>query len=120
MKNSKFEILNLKQNTMGIYFSFRLKDFILMIPALQAYFMERSILRMVHCLYYKSDQLLRSGEFGAGLWPVDPVVGHFLTYLITQYDLKKGVEIGAGVVYSSAWLGVGFQRTGGNLISLEY
>lgn len=82
-------------------------------------FMER-MLRKIQSLYKKSDQLLASGQFGTGLWPVDPVVGHFLMQLIIQYGLKNGLEIGAGVGYSSGWLGAGFQVTGGKLTSLEY
>jgi predicted O-methyltransferase YrrM len=82
--------------------------------------MNSNFLRKIQILYKKSDKLLKSGEFGQGLWPLDPMVGQFLMTLIQTYQLRNGVEIGAGVGYSSGWLAAGFQSAKGNLVSLEY
>ncbi|MGE3341001.1 MAG: O-methyltransferase [Candidatus Altimarinota bacterium] len=82
--------------------------------------MNADLLLRLQRLYKKNEQLLKSGKFGQGLWPLDPFLGQFLAHLIVQHDLKHGVEIGAGVGYSSGWLGAGFLETGGKVTSLEY
>jgi len=82
--------------------------------------MDVKFLKKIRHLYEKSDQLLISGRFGEGLWPIDPFLGQFLQQLISTYGLKNGVEIGAGVGYSSGWLVSGLLETGGKLTSLEY
>lgn len=82
--------------------------------------MDAKILRKIQVLYKKSEQLLKSGRFGDGLWPIDPFLGQFLCGLIQLYKLKNGLEIGAGVGYSTAFLTAGFEKTGGKLVSLEY
>lgn len=82
--------------------------------------MDVKFLKKIRHLYEKSDQLLISGRFGEGLWPIDPFLGQFLQQLISAYGLKNGAEIGAGVGYSSGWLVSGFLETGGQLTSLEY
>lgn len=61
-------------------------------------------LRNIEKLYKNCDQLLSTGRFGEGLWPVSPEVGHFMYWLIRFYKLKRGVEVGAGVGFSTAWL----------------
>lgn len=77
-------------------------------------------LRKIESLYKKSDQLLKSGRFGDGLWPLDPGVGQFLALFIEQFRLKNGMEIGAGVGYSTGWLVAGLQVNGGKLTCFEY
>ncbi|MDZ4216867.1 MAG: hypothetical protein U1C97_00940 [Candidatus Gracilibacteria bacterium] len=71
-------------------------------------------------MYKKSDQLLASGHFGEGLWPVDMESGQMMNWLIRFFSLKRGVEVGAGVGYSTGFLVSGFLVTGGKLVSLEY
>jgi len=44
--------------------------------------MTSMLLRKILKLYQQRDKLLESGDFGSGLWPVDPVIGQFLYYLI--------------------------------------
>jgi len=75
-----------------------------------------SILKM----YQNCDKLVRTGKFGKGLWPVDPEVGQFMNWLIKFYGLKNGLEIGAGVGLSTAWLNEAFVKTMGKLLSFEY
>ena len=82
--------------------------------------MDFRILRKIESLYKKSDQLLKSGRFGEGLWPLDPQVGQLLSTLIRSYGWKCGIEVGAGVGYSTIWLAEGFRQTSGKLLSLEY
>ena len=82
--------------------------------------MNANFLMKIQLLYKKSDQLLKSGQFGEGFWPIDPFLGQFLSLLIQQYGLKNGVEIGAGVGYSTSWLAAGFRETQGKLVCLEY
>lgn len=82
--------------------------------------MNKHLLRKIIGLYKKSDQLLKSGKFGGGLWPIDPQVGQLLYQLIRTFGLRSGVEVGAGIGFSTAWLAAGFRDTGGNIVSLEY
>ena len=75
-----------------------------------------TILRM----YAKEQDLLKTGRFGQGLWPVDMSIGQFMEYVIRFYGLKRGIEVGAGVGMSTGWLVSGFLVTGGKLTSFEY
>lgn len=71
-------------------------------------------------LYKKSDQLLKSGKFGEGLWPLDAAVGQLLHELIKTKKLKNGLEVGAGIGYSTIWFTSALQDTGGKHLALEY
>ena len=71
-------------------------------------------------LYRDSGQLLNSGRFGRGLWPVEPEFGQLMAYLIRLFELKRGIEIGAGVGFSTAWLASAFAENGGELLTFEY
>lgn len=82
--------------------------------------MDQNVLKKLLKLYKKSNQLLKTGKFGEGLWPLSPESGQFLYWLIRFFNLKSGLEVGAGVGYSSAWLTAGFQKTGGHVITFEY
>lgn len=82
--------------------------------------MDFRILRKIESLYKKCDQFLKSGQFGEGLWPLDPRVGQLLMNIIRAYRLQNGIEVGAGIGFSTSWLGAGFQQMGGKLVSLEY
>ncbi|MDP3976289.1 MAG: class I SAM-dependent methyltransferase [bacterium] len=82
--------------------------------------MDQKFLRRLSNLYKKSDQLLASGRFGEGLWPLDAAVGQLLHYVILFKKLKKGLEVGAGVGYSSSWFISAFHQTKGKLVGLEY
>jgi len=82
--------------------------------------MESTFLKKILSLYKKSDQLLKSGKFGEGLWPLDPFVGQLLEELILTKKLKRGLEVGAGIGYSTIWFTSAFEETGGRLVALEY
>ena len=82
--------------------------------------MQKTFLRKIENLYKKSDQLLATGKFGEGLWPLHAVTGEFLFYLIRFFKLRKGIEVGAGVGYSSAWFAAALKETRGHLLSFEY
>lgn len=82
--------------------------------------MSTKFLSKIESLYKKCDQFLKSGQFGEGLWPLDPQVGQLLMYIISVYRLRNGIEVGAGIGFSTSWLGAGFRQTGGKLVSLEY
>lgn len=82
--------------------------------------MATKFLSKIESLYKKCDQFLKSGRFGEGLWPLDPQVGQLLMRIIISYRLRNGVEVGAGIGFSTSWLGAGFRQTGGRLLSLEY
>lgn len=71
-------------------------------------------------LYAKEEGLLKTGQFGRGLWPVDMSIGQYMMWLIQFYGLKRGIEVGAGVGMSTSWLVAGFQYTGGKVTSFEY
>jgi len=71
-------------------------------------------------MYNKVDQKLGTGLFGKGLWPVDQCVGQILYSIIKLYNLKSGLEVGAGVGYSTSFLVAGFLETAGSLVSCEY
>lgn len=77
-------------------------------------------LKDISRLYAKEHDLLNSGQFGKGLWPVDMEIGQFLAFLIRFYRLLRGIEVGAGVGMSTGWLARGFESTGGKLTSFEY
>lgn len=68
----------------------------------------------------KSHQLLKSGQFGQGLWPVDPELGQLMYWLIRSKNLKKGIEVGAGVGYSTFWIAQALQENDGKLTTFEY
>ena len=76
--------------------------------------------RKIECLYKNCEQLIGSGRFGKGLWPVDPGIGQFMYWLIRLNNLKYGLEVGAGVGISTAWLNEAFIVNRGKLISFEY
>jgi len=83
------------------------------------------ILRKLLCLYKKSDQLLKSGRFGEGLWPLHPASGQFIHWLIRFHGLTRGLEVGAGIGFSTAWivsalLSPPCKGVEGSLVSLEY
>ncbi len=82
--------------------------------------MNSLFLKKLFDLYKKSDQLLKSGKFGEGLWPLHRLSGQFIHWLIRFHGLKRGLEVGAGIGYSTGWLVAGLLETGGNLSSLEY
>jgi HEAT repeat protein/predicted O-methyltransferase YrrM len=46
--------------------------------------------------------------------------GRFLHDLIVRNGYKRGLEIGSFTGYSALWLGLGFKRTGGKLITIEF
>lgn len=96
------------------------RGFYYIICDVSKYIMILEQLRSIERLYKNCDQLVDSDRFGKGLWPVDQVIGQILCSLIKSYGLKRGIEVGAGVGYSTAWLASGFQETGGLLTSLEY
>jgi|CXWL01.1.fsa_nt_gi predicted O-methyltransferase YrrM len=82
--------------------------------------MSQVFLRKLLRLYKKSDQLLKSGRFGEGLWPLDPAVGQLLHELIKTKKLTRGLEVGAGIGYSTIWFTAAFRETKGTIVSLEY
>lgn len=82
--------------------------------------MSPAFLRKLLSLYKKSDQLLKSGKFGEGLWPLDAGAGQLLHELIKAKKLKNGLEVGAGIGYSTIWFTSALQDTGGKLLALEY
>ena len=45
--------------------------------------------------------------------------GRQLYDLIIDHDYKRGLEVGTSNGYSSLWLGLAFQQTGGKLITIE-
>jgi caffeoyl-CoA O-methyltransferase len=45
--------------------------------------------------------------------------GRFLHDFIVEYGYKRGLEIGTFTGYSSLWMGLGFQKTDGELITIE-
>lgn len=71
-------------------------------------------------LYQDESKLIETGKFGSGLWPIDQSLGYFLNRLIRLFDLKKGLEVGAGVGYSTIWMASAFKETAGKLASLEF
>ncbi len=81
---------------------------------------QKNFINQIESLYKKSEQLLSTGAFGSGLWPVDLELGQLMQWLIRSFQLKNGLEVGAGVGYSTAWLAEGFRYTGGYLTSFEY
>ncbi len=68
----------------------------------------------------KESDLLESGEFGQGLWPVDVELGQLMYWLIRLKGLKRGIEVGAGVGYSTLWIAQALQENEGKLLTLEY
>lgn len=82
--------------------------------------MDARFLKKLLRLYANSDVLLKSRRFGEGLWPLDPAVGQVLHTLIRTHGLSRGLEVGAGIGYSTAWFVEAFRATKGSLISLEY
>jgi predicted O-methyltransferase YrrM len=76
----------------------------------------RQILKMIT----KAPDLLSSGDFGQGLWPVDIELGQFMYWLIRIKGLKMGIEVGAGVGYSTFWIAQALYENGGKLITFEY
>ena len=45
--------------------------------------------------------------------------GRFLHDFIVEHGFKRGLEIGTFTGYSTLWLGLGFQKTGGKIFTIE-
>jgi predicted O-methyltransferase YrrM len=45
--------------------------------------------------------------------------GRFLHDFIVEHSYKKGLEIGTFTGYSTLWMGLGFRKTGGELLTIE-
>lgn len=45
--------------------------------------------------------------------------GRFLHDFIVQHGFKRGLEIGTFTGYSTLWMGLGFQKTGGEILTIE-
>lgn len=46
--------------------------------------------------------------------------GRFLRLMIASSGAKRALEIGGASGYSAIWIGLGLQKTGGRLVTLEY
>lgn len=75
--------------------------------------------RFFHILQ-KESELLDTGQFGEGLWPIDPVLGQFLYWLIRTKGLRHGLEVGAGVGYSTFWIAKALSEKEGKLTTFEF
>jgi predicted O-methyltransferase YrrM len=76
----------------------------------------RQLLRMLN----GESDLLETGKFGQGLWPVDVEFGQMMYWLIKLRGLKRGIEVGAGVGYSTLWIAQALYENGGKLVTFEY
>jgi len=63
--------------------------------------------------------LLKNLPFVHGGMNVPAKDGRLLYDLIVEHRLRRGLEIGTSNGYSALWLGLGFRRTGGKVITLE-
>jgi predicted O-methyltransferase YrrM len=82
--------------------------------------MNKEITSQLIDLYKKSDQYLLDLPLGKGLWALDAALGEYIHRKVIEFGCKKGVEIGAGVGYSTVWLGLAVKENGGSLVSFEY
>jgi len=82
--------------------------------------MQRSRLRKLLRLLKEEPQLLKTGRFGKGLWPVDAELGQWMYWLIRSHGLKSGLEVGAGVGFSTMWMAEAFRENEGKMLSCEY
>ena len=82
--------------------------------------MKPTVVTRIVQLYQQEKSLLASGQFGQGLWPLNPLLGQFLSSLIRLQGLQYGLEVGVGVGFSTLWLGTAFRENRGKLLSLEY
>ncbi len=53
------------------------------------------------------------------VWNVPPTDGQFLRVLVESCKSKRALEIGSSNGYSTVWIGMGLEQTGGELITLE-
>lgn len=63
--------------------------------------------------------MLRHLPYKHGGMNVPASDGRLLYDLIIEKGYKRGLEIGTSNGYSTLWLGLGFQKTGGKLITIE-
>lgn len=82
--------------------------------------MQRSRLSKLLHLLNKEPHLLKTGRFGKGLWPVDSELGQWMYWLIRSEGLRSGLEVGAGVGFSTMWMAEAFRENGGKMLSCEY
>jgi predicted O-methyltransferase YrrM len=82
--------------------------------------MRKELSLKIHSYTQQEAQLLSTGKFGTGLWPVDEEIGQYMFDMIVKEGLIYGVEVGAGVGFSTFWLAEAFRENRGFLLSFEY
>jgi predicted O-methyltransferase YrrM len=82
--------------------------------------MRKKLLDQMREFYARQSELMVLDCIGEGLWPVDFELGRAMYDLILKSECRFGVEVGAGVGYSTVWIGLAMKETGGLLVSFEY
>lgn len=63
--------------------------------------------------------MLKDLPYVHGGWNIEATDGRYLHDLIVEKNYKKGLEVGTSNGYSTLWLGLAFQKTGGEIITIE-
>ncbi len=63
--------------------------------------------------------MLKNLPYEHGGWNIEATDGRYLYDLITENGYKNGLEVGTSNGYSTLWLGLAFQQTGGEIITIE-